>query len=237
MRRRKPRRKAPPKTTLPRRLARAAAWAAAGWLGLSVLLVLPLRWLDPPTSAFMMRAGLAGYQVQHRWVDWGDISPWVPVAVVAAEDQRFPAHSGFDFESIENALLREPGRRRGASTISQQVAKNLWLWPGRSWVRKGLEAWLTVCLEALWPKRRILEIYLNVAEFGPGVFGVQSAAARHFSKPASLLTEQEASLLAAVLPAPKDYSPTRPSDYVRQRAKWIREQARLLGGPGYVANL
>lgn len=237
MSRKRPRRDPPPKKSLYRRLARAAAWAAAGWVALSILLVLPLRWLDPPTSSFMLQARLEGYPVHYRWADWRDISPSMPVAAIAAEDQRFRSHAGFDLHSIRSALLEEQGRMRGASTISQQVAKNLWLWPGRSWFRKGLEAWFTLCIEALWPKRRILEIYLNVAEFGPGIFGVESAARRYFGKAAAALGDQEAALLAAVLPDPKDLSPVRPSDYVRRRAGWIRRQAQQLGGPAYLADL
>lgn len=214
-----------------------AVWLAAAWVGVSALLVLPLRWLDPPISSFMIQASLSGEVVRYRWADWRDISSSMPIAAVAAEDQRFPQHAGFDFRAIESAILEEPGEPRGASTISQQVAKNLWLWPGRSWIRKGLEAWFTVWIETLWPKRRILEIYLNIAEFGPGVFGVDAAARRYFGKPAADLSQQEASLLAAVLPAPKRMSPTRPSRYVHQRARWIREQVRQLGGPGYLADL
>jgi len=235
--RKSPRRNPAPKKPLARRLARAAAWIALGWTGLTLLAVLPLRWIDPPVSSFMIQAVAEGRDLHYRWVDWKDISPAMPIAAVAAEDQRFPLHSGFDLKSIRSAVLEEPGRTRGASTISQQVAKNLWLWPGRSWLRKGLEAWFTAWMELLWPKRRILEVYLNVAEFGPGIFGVEAAARRYFGKPALALTEQEASLLAAILPAPKRMSPTQPSDYVHRRAKWIREQARRLGGPAYLAGL
>jgi monofunctional biosynthetic peptidoglycan transglycosylase len=235
--RQRSRRNEKPKKPLARRLARAAAWIVLGWTGLTVLAVLPLRWIDPPISSFMIRAVAEGHDLQRGWADWKDISPAMPIAAVAAEDQRFPFHRGFDVRAIHSALTREPGRSRGASTISQQVAKNLWLWPGRSWLRKGLEAWLTAWMELLWPKRRILEVYLNVAEFGPGVFGVQAAAGRYFGKPARDLTEQESSLLAAILPAPKRMNPTRPSDYVHRRAKWIREQARQLGGPAYLAGL
>lgn len=225
------------KASLPRRIARAAAWLTLGWLGLSTILVLPLRWLDPPVSSFMIQAKIGGEELRHRWVDWEDISPALPIAVVAAEDQLFPSHRGFDLRSIHSALFVEQDRSRGASTISQQTAKNLWLWPGRSWLRKGLEAWLTVCIELLWPKRRTLEIYLNVAEFGPGVYGVESAARHHFGKPARAISTQEASLLAAILPAPKRMSPTKPGDYVRQRARWIREQAQRLGGSAYLGGL
>jgi len=237
LKRKKARRNDTPKKPLGRRLARAAAWIVVGWTGLTLLAVLPLRWIDPPISSFMIQAVAEGHDLQRRWADWKEISPAMPIAAVAAEDQRFPFHRGFDLRAIQSALTEEPGRSRGASTISQQVAKNLWLWPGRSWLRKGLEAWLTAWMELLWPKRRILEVYLNVAEFGPGIFGVEAAARRYFGKPALALTEQEASLLAAILPAPRRMSPTQPSDYVHRRAKWIREQARRLGGPAYLARL
>jgi monofunctional glycosyltransferase len=155
--------------------------------------------------------------------------------VVAAEDQKFPSHRGFDVESIGDAWeQRARGRVRGASTISQQVAKNLFLWSGRSWVRKGFEAWFTVLIESLWSKQRILEVYLNVAEFGPGIYGAEAAAQRHFGKPAAALTRREAALLAAVLPDPRAMRAAVPSAYVARRARWIERQAAQLGGPAYL---
>lgn len=172
--------------------------------------------------------------IQHRWVDWPQISPHVKVAVIASEDQKFPEHRGFDLESINDALEeRERGRRvRGASTISQQVVKNLFLWPGQSWVRKGLEAYFTVLIETLWPKRRILEVYLNVAEFGTGVFGVGAASEVYFGKRAAQLSAPDAALLAAVLPNPKRLRVAAPSRYVRSRQEWILGQMRGIGGVG-----
>ena len=160
--------------------------ALVGLLG--VVLVLPWRWIAPPTTAFMAReridAGQAGNAtVYHRWLSWQEISPHLAIAVVAAEDQKFPSHHGFDFESISKAVQDRSSRPRGASTISQQVAKNLFLWRERSFLRKGLEACLTVLIEGLWPKRRILEVYLNVAEFGPGVFGAGAASELLLGKP------------------------------------------------------
>lgn len=195
--------------------------------------VLLLRWVDPPTSAFMVRERLTR-PVQHRWVDWPQISPQIKVAVIAAEDQKFPAHHGFDLDSINDALAdRERGRRvRGASTISQQVAKNLFLWPGQSWLRKGLEAYFTVLIETLWPKRRILEVYLNLAEFGTGVFGVGAASEVYFGKRPARLNAPDAALLAAVLPSPKRMRVKSPSRYVRSRQQWILGQMRGLGGVG-----
>lgn len=162
------------------------------------------------------------------------ISGALALCVVASEDQKFPEHGGFDYESIRRAAREARHKPRGASTLTQQVAKNLYLWPGRSLVRKGLEAYLTVFIEALWPKRRILEVYLNVAEFGPGIFGAEAASRRFFSKPARDLTFREAALLAAVLPNPKRMSVADPSEYVRGRAKEIEAAAHQLG-PRYLA--
>ncbi len=211
---------------------------------LTVVQVLTLRWLDPPVSAFMLahrtearEAGRSDFRIDYRWRDWAALSPELPIALVAAEDQRFPHHRGFDFEAIDAALSshRDGARLRGASTLSQQVARNLYLWPDRSWLRKGLEAWYTVLIEALWPKRRILEVYANIAEFGDGVYGAEAAAQRFFDKPASRLSAAESARLAAVLPNPRRYSASAPSPYVRQRQHWIERQVVQLGGPSYLA--
>jgi monofunctional biosynthetic peptidoglycan transglycosylase len=179
------------------------------------------------------------YRFGYHWRSWDEISGQAALAVVAAEDQKFPQHRGFDFEQIDRALAdRERGRRsRGASTITQQVAKNLFLWPGRSWFRKGLEAGLTVLIELAWPKQRILETYLNIAEFGPGTYGVQAAARRYFRKDAARLTRAESALLAAVLPSPARFNVAAPSRYVRQRQAWIERQMRSLGGVSYIESL
>ena len=165
-----------------KRFRKVLAWVLLGAVGLSIAPVLLLRWVPPPTSAFMLRRSLAnlvsrqGVPIRYHWTGWAQISPSMRVAVVAAEDQKFPHHWGFDFESIAEAIEDQGPRRRvrGASTITQQVARNLFLWPGRSYVRKGLEAYFTVLLELFWPKRRILEVYLNVAEFGDGTHGVHA---------------------------------------------------------------
>ena len=232
--------------TLLRRALRLIAWTVTLLVVLSVGAVVALRWIDPPTSAFMMRermmaprAGAKAYAIHYRWVDWANTSPHVKVAVIAAEDQNFPAHYGFDLKSINDALVdRERGRRvRGASTISQQVAKNLFLWPQQSWLRKGLEAYFTVLIETLWPKQRILEVYLNVAEFGRGVFGVGAAADVYFHKRASSLSPYDAALLAAVLPSPKRMRVNAPSNYVRERQQWILGQMRGLGGTALLKEL
>jgi monofunctional biosynthetic peptidoglycan transglycosylase len=224
---------------------RAIVLALAGWSVLTVGLIVAFRWIDPPTSAFMLRDRLgalasreAGYRFRHEWRDWGRISPQAALAVVAAEDQLFPRHSGFDFRQIDQALQdRERGRRvRGASTITQQVAKNLFLWSGQSWFRKGLEAALTVVIEVTWSKQRILEVYLNIAEFGRGTWGVEAAAQRYFRKDAGRLNRAEAALLAAVLPNPRVLRVDSPSPYVRSRQGWIERQMRGLG-TGYVSAL
>lgn len=218
-----------------RRLARALARAAAAAVLLTVVLVLPLRWLPPATSSFMLQNRLAQDRspavVEYRWVPRGAISRSAARAVLAAEDQKFFTHAGFDTASIRAAWRDgERGRKlRGASTISQQVAKNLWLWPGRSWVRKGLEAWLTIWVELLWPKERILEVHLNIAQFGPDVFGMEAAARRYFRKPAQALTPAEAARLAAVLPNPRLLRVSPASAYVLRRQRWIEGQARNLG--------
>lgn len=211
-------------------------------VGLPVASLVVLRWLPPPTSAMMLQERLRGESnagLAYTWTPWAEIAPTARLAVVAAEDQNFPRHGGFDREAIEKALAEhERGRRlRGASTISQQVAKNLFLWPGRSYLRKGLEAYLTVLIETIWPKQRILEVYLNIAEMGPGVYGVGEASRRYFHKPAAQLDRYQAALLAAVLPSPKRLHADRPSAYVRQRAGWIVQQMEQLGGPAYLKDL
>ncbi|RJQ80917.1 MAG: monofunctional biosynthetic peptidoglycan transglycosylase [Desulfobacteraceae bacterium] len=221
---------------------RAVKWILLGGAGavaaVLVLLVL-LRWVPVPTSVFMLTQHLNGQKPAYQWVPWSKISPAVPIALVAAEDQRFPDHWGFDVKAIGDALKANHRRSspRGASTISQQVAKNLFLWSDKSWVRKGLEAALTLAIELCWSKRRILEVYLNIAQFGPNTFGVSAASRRYFGVSPARLTQRQAALLAAVLPNPKSYSLSPPSPYVRQRATEIGEQVRRLGGPAYLAKM
>jgi monofunctional biosynthetic peptidoglycan transglycosylase len=233
----------PQRGSLARRLLKIAGAAALGLLLLTAIPVLVLRWLHPLTTAFMLEAradaalaGQHGYRQDYRWASLEQISPHAAIAVIASEDQQFPFHAGFDFDSIREAVrASEHGKRlRGASTISQQVAKNLFLWSGHSFVRKGPEAWFTVLIESLWPKERILEMYLNVAQFGEGVYGVQAAAERFWHKPATRLTSAEAALLAAVLPSPLRLHAERPSAYVLERRDWILGQMRGLGGAGYL---
>lgn len=206
--------------------------------GLLFLFFLPavpvslLRFVPPPASAMMAKrwvdARLAGrdFDLQYEWVGRERISRSLRAAVVASEDQRFYAHRGFDWKELRNAVdaWRNGRSLRGASTISQQVAKNLFLWPGRSFVRKLFEAWFTVWIEALWPKSRILEVYLNVAELGDGVFGAEAAARRYFERPAAKLVPHEAALLAAMLPSPLRANPANPSSFLRQRQRAILRQ-------------
>ncbi|AJQ93060.1 membrane carboxypeptidase (penicillin-binding protein) [Gynuella sunshinyii YC6258] len=177
---------------------------------------------------------VADHWLGNRWTDLDDISAQLPLAVISSEDQKFPDHMGFDFEAIADALEEQRKRPRGASTITQQLAKNLFLWPGRSYVRKGLEAWFTLWMEWLWPKQRIMEVYLNVIEYGPGVYGVTTASERFFHKSPARLTRTEASLLAAVLPNPKRMSASQPSAYVWSRSYEIRQAMRALGGISYL---
>jgi monofunctional biosynthetic peptidoglycan transglycosylase len=227
-----------------RRLLRGFLIALGAWVALTVAAVVAMRWIDPPFTTFMaadrlQSIGRDDYEFRHEWRDWNAISKHAALAVVAAEDQQFPRHHGFDFKQIDKALAdRERGRRvRGASTISQQVAKNLFLWRGQSWFRKGLEAGITVLIELCWSKQRILEVYLNVAEFGRGTYGVQAASRRFFHKDASRLTRSEAALLAAVLPAPTRFKVQAPSRYVQRRQAWIQRQMASLGGTSYLAQL
>ncbi|MEO6184923.1 MAG: monofunctional biosynthetic peptidoglycan transglycosylase [Steroidobacteraceae bacterium] len=223
------------------------ALAAIAAVLLSLFAVGTLRFVDPWTSAFMVQARMASWvdddprpwRLQHQWRDYDQISRQLALAVIASEDQLFPMHDGFDFKQIQKALDdAERGRRaRGASTISQQVAKNLFLWNGHSWVRKGLEAWFTLLIEGLWSKRRILEIYLNIAELGRGIYGAEAAAQAFFHKPAANLTRPEAARLAAVLPNPIRYKAENPGRYVLRRQGQIEAQMVALGGTSYLATM
>lgn len=220
-----------PEKTLLERIAKAIGIAMSA----SIVLTLPIRWIAPPTTAFILQHRIFEDTPVHRkWVPLDKISRNLPIAVVAAEDQKFPYHHGFDFEQLSKALNENRKHRRGASTISQQLVKNLYLWPGRSFFRKTLEAYLTSIIEFTWPKRRILEVYLNVAEFGPGVYGADAASRLFFGKPPAGMTSSEAAILAAVLPDPKDLSARHPSDYVLRRAYQIRVSVRALGGSSYL---
>jgi monofunctional glycosyltransferase len=228
-----------------RRVARRTGVTLLAVFLLTWLPVLLLRFLPPPTSAFMLERsigaslhGESDFQLRYHWVPWSRIAPVAPLAMVASEDQKFPFHHGFDFDSIHAAIddADQGQRLRGASTISQQTAKNLFLWNGRNFVRKGIEAYFTVLIEATWPKRRILEVYANIAEFGNGIYGVEAAAQVFWGESASQLSAHQAALLAAALPDPRRLHANRPSAYVQRRAAWIERQMAQLGGVGYVEN-
>jgi monofunctional biosynthetic peptidoglycan transglycosylase len=230
-----------PRSFLRRFLTRACQFIAL-LLAISVLATVVMRFVPPLTTAVIVERRVSAlahgraYHVDYRWVPWSRISPRAALAVIASEDQNFATHRGFDVESIHEAIdAHEHGQRlRGASTISQQVAKNLFLWSGRSYVRKGLEAYFTVLIELTWSKRRILEVYLNIVELGDGVFGVEAASERDFHKPASRLSTDEAALLAAVLPNPIRLRANHPSAYVEERRAWIVQQMEQIGGSAYI---
>ena len=204
----------------------------------SVLVVVVFKWVNPSTSAFIaLKSGGLDEMFytdipKQDWVPLNKISPYMPLAVIASEDQIFFDHFGFDFNQIEKAMKENQKRKRirGASTISQQVAKNMFLYPGKSFIRKGIEAYFTMLIELIWGKKRILEVYLNVAEFGEGIYGVQAASRIYFHKDASALNAGEAALLTAILPSPLKRSVARPSAYVITRKGQILTQMELIGG-------
>ena len=218
---------------------------ALGFVVLSVALVLLFRFVPPPGSMVMVERKVQSWinsepiDIQRQWRSWEQLSSNAKLAVISAEDQRFPQHRGFDFVEMRRAweASRDGERLRGASTLSQQTAKNVFLWSGRSWVRKGLEAWFTLLIETLWGKQRILEVYLNVAEWDTGVFGLEAAANHYFGASGSALTERQASLLAAILPNPRNRSASRPDAQVERRSQWIRQQMRNLGGTSFLERL
>jgi monofunctional biosynthetic peptidoglycan transglycosylase len=228
-----------------RRVLGWLAWLVGGFVVACLLAVAVFRFAPVPVSGLMVQrrveswSGDRPYASRHRWVPLEEIAPSLGVAVIAAEDQNFTDHFGFDWQAIEKAVQHNEHsrRKRGASTVSQQTAKNLFLWNSRSWTRKGLEAWFTLLLEAGWSKRRILEVYLNIVEFGDGVYGAEAAAHTYFGKPAKRLTPSEAALLAAVLPNPRKFHANAPSDYLRGRQAWILGQMRQLGGDQVVKDL
>ena len=231
---------------VPRRsLRRRAAWLSLKYgsrvllifVLLSALWIVTYRFINPPVTPLMILRHFQDEEdLRKRWRDAEEIAPEFHLAVVAAEDQMFFQHNGFDWKQIGRAIDErlKGGRLRGGSTISQQVAKNVFLWPGRSWIRKGLEAWFTLGIELCWSKERILEVYVNVAEMGRGIYGVEAAAQHYFQKPASDLTRSECALLATVLPDPRDRSPLNPTGSMRERQDWILGQMRNLGGVDFL---
>ena len=195
--------------------------------------IILLKWINPPITITQFASWIGGNGLKRDYVDTDDISYNMKLAVISSEDQLFPDHSGFDWKSIEKAMKynqRKPNRVKGASTISQQVAKNVFLWQGRSWVRKGLEVYFTKMIEWTWGKKRILEMYLNVSEMGKGIFGAEAASQSYFRKPASKLSRREAALIAACLPNPKKYSVKPLSDYVAKRSSWVIKQMNFIEG-------
>lgn len=228
-----------------RRWLRRFSWAVVIFLAATWLPVLALRFMPPLASAYMLEReisqiwhGNRDFRVRYRWVSWNRMAPVAPLAMVAGEDQTFPFNHGFDIPSIRSAIdeAEAGGRLRGASTITQQTARNLFLWSGGGFFRKGLEAYFTVLIDITWPKRRVLEVYANIAELGDGIYGVEAASQAYFHEPASRLTTHQAALLAAVLPNPRGWHANRPSPYVQRRAAWIEQQMRQLGGVSYVTD-
>lgn len=227
----------PPKEETPRvstdygslikRGAKILAWIAAGWLALVLLLILAYRFVNPPVSALMVQQWLTGQSVAQKWVPVEDMSPNIVRAVLLSEDGRFCEHFGIDFEAIEDAIENNDGRSRGGSTISMQVIKNLFLWPSKSYLRKAIEFPLTYVMELVWPKRRIMEVYLNIAEWGPGVFGIGMAAQFHFNKTPRNLSEREAARLAGSLPNPLVRNAGRPGPGLQRLANAIQVRMRL----------
>lgn len=226
-----------------RRLQFIALKILLAFFVISVVWVIVLRFLPIWVTPYMISRKIDAFvededtEIHHDWEPYENISKEVALAVVASEDQNFPNHWGFDFDQIYDAMTEDRKRARGASTISQQVAKNVFLWHGRSYIRKGLEAYFTVLIEVLWSKERILEVYLNVAEMGEMTFGVEAASLRYYNKSAKRLTRYEAARIAAVLPNPIRFSIKNPSAYVNKRTNQIVRQMRYLGGQKYLADL
>ncbi|GAA5522543.1 monofunctional biosynthetic peptidoglycan transglycosylase [Aliifodinibius salicampi] len=228
------------------RLGRWIIQFIAGFIIISSLIVLLFRWVNLPTSSFMMQRSVSAwwngedhFELHYEWTNWDDMSSHIKMAAIASEDQNFANHWGIDFASVQEALEEyEQGQGlRGASTITQQTAKNLFLWPNQSYVRKGIEAYFSLLLELFWPKKRILEVYLNIAEFGDGVYGVQSAADRYFFTTAARLSKSQSALMVTALPAPKRYNLASPSGYMLSRRDWVMQYMDLLGGSYYLEKL
>lgn len=195
--------------------------------------IVALKWIDPPITITQLVSYFEGNGLKRDYVSFEKISPHARLAVIASEDQLFPDHNGFDVKSIQKVITQDSkkaSRLRGASTISQQVAKNVFLWQGRSWLRKAIEAYFTFMIENLWGKKRILEVYLNVAEMGKGIFGIEQAARQYFNKSSEKLSRKESAMIAASLPNPKKYTVKPPSRYINQRYPWVLKQMNNLQG-------
>jgi monofunctional biosynthetic peptidoglycan transglycosylase len=218
-----------------RRTRRILLLAIAGFLLASTFFVVLYGVVPPPITPLMVIRLFEGEGLRKDWVRYSEISPHVFRAVIAAEDTRFCQHFGIEIDAVIDAWNKNQNGNRlyGASTITMQTAKNLFLWPGRNFLRKGLEAYFTLLMEALWSKRRILEVYVNIVEWGHGIYGIEAAAQYHFKKPAKDLTKREAALLAAVLPNPRRWTAGKPSSYIKQRARTIQERMRILPESGH----
>lgn len=229
------------KAPFARKSLRLMFWVVVAALVLMFSIILLFRFVNPPTSAFMLgyQMGDAREPLQHEWVPISEVSEWMALAVIASEDQRFPEHHGVDFKAVHKAVSEYQAGEglRGASTITQQTAKNLFLWNDRSFVRKAIEAGLALAIDAIWPKQRILEVYLNIAEFGPGIYGVQAASRAYYRIPAGVLSPLQAAHLAAVLPNPNVLSVLSPTPYVQERVAWIEGQMARLSRAGYLAEI
>lgn len=205
-----------------------------------LLYIVALKWVNPPITLTQLGSLISGDGLKRDYVSGDELSPNIKLAVMASEDQVFPDHGGFDWKSIDRAIKhndKKPQKVRGASTISQQTAKNVFLWQGRSWVRKGLEVYFTKMIEWIWGKERILEMYVNVIEMGPGIYGAEAAAQSYFNKPAAKLTRREAAMIAACLPNPKKYTVKPLSSYVSKRTGWVQRQMNNLNGDEEIQKL
>ena len=219
--------------------------AGFSFLYVSLLAVLLLKWFNPPTSSFMLQRQIStewnneDLNIQYRWTDWDDISPYVKVAAITSEDQRFAEHWGLDLSAIQEAIEEhQKGESlRGASTITQQVAKNLFLWSGQSFIRKGIEAYFALIIELFWTKKRILEVYLNIAEFGNGIYGVHAASETYFETGPANLDMIQSALMVTALPSPRRYNLSDPSPYMIERRNWILQYMFYLGNTEYLKKL
>lgn len=220
--------------------------ACLAFIYISILFVLLLKWVNPPTTSFMLQREINAewdnkddFNIKYDWSDWDDISPYVKVAAVTSEDQRFAEHWGLDIIAIQEAIEEHEGGKslRGASTITQQVAKNLFLWPGQSFIRKGLEAGFAVTIELFWTKKRILEVYLNIVEFGDGIYGVKAASETYFKTSPKNLDMMQSALMVTALPSPRRYNLANPSHYMKERRNWILQYMFYLGNADYLQKL
>ncbi|HEU0111789.1 MAG TPA: monofunctional biosynthetic peptidoglycan transglycosylase [Flavisolibacter sp.] len=207
---------------------------------LQLFYIVVLKWINPPFTLTQLHSWISGNGLKRDYVNGDELPYNIKLAVISSEDQIFPDHGGFDWKSIEKAMKynkKKPNRIRGGSTISQQVAKNVFLWQGRDWIRKGLEIYFTKMIEWIWGKERILEVYLNVIEMGKGIFGAEAAAQNYFNKPAKKITRREAALIAACLPNPKKYAVKPPSPFVLAKSRWIMQQMNNLEGDSDLQNI